>query len=137
MATLNRRNQIFVFGSNLSGRHGKGAARRAFQMYGAEYGVAIGHINQCYAIPTKDTELKPLELFQIDEFVKQFLAYSTSHPELEFYITRIGTGLAGHKDSDIAPLFNIPESARTNLWFDKLWGEYLQPGACNFFEGEL
>lgn len=129
--------RIFVFGSNLLGRHGKGAALRAKMRYGAEYGTPIGFVGQSYAIPTKDINLNSLPLDQIDEFVKQFLIFSTTHPELQFNVTQIGCGLAGYKPKDIAPLFNVPPSARTNLWFDHAWAEYLIPGPCNFFEGEL
>lgn len=129
-------NRIFVFGSNLAGRHGKGAAKRAKEHYGAEYGVAIGHIGNSYAIPTKDTELKPLETFQIHEFVKQFTEYAREHPEFKFNVTRIGCGLAGHKDSDIAPMFTF----LPNVWFDKAWMVYsyqMEGGSPQFFEGEL
>lgn len=126
-----QRDRIFVFGSNLLGRHGKGAALRAKMRYGAEYGVPVGHIGQSYAIPTKDIDLKPLELFQIIEFVKQFTEYARAHPHLEFNVTRIGCGLAGHKDTDIAPMFEpLP-----NIWFDSTWRSLL-PDA-QFFEGEL
>lgn len=132
---ITQRSRIFVFGSNLLGRHGKGAALRAKMRYGAEYGVAVGHIGQSYALPTKDIDLKPLDLFQIHEFAKQFIAYAKAHPELEFNVTQIGCGLAGHQAKDIAPMFEyLP-----NVWYDKAWQDHIS-GDCShaqYFEGEL
>src|SRR6478609_59210 len=96
---------IFVFGSNLAGRHGKGAALSAIQYYGAIYGMPVGRQGQSYAIPTKDKYLRPLPLIKIKGFVDSFLQYAKEHPELIFSVTRIGCGLAGYKNEDIAPLF--------------------------------
>jgi hypothetical protein len=96
---------IFVFGSNLAGRHGAGAALYARQHHGAIYGRGVGPQGQSYAIPTKDGSLRPLGLKQIAAYVQEFLAYAASHPELRFQVTRIGCGLAGYKATDIAPMF--------------------------------
>lgn len=96
---------IFVFGSNLAGRHGKGAALDARNKYGAVYGVGEGRTGNAYAIPTKDGRLKILPLVRIEGSVQKFLDYANSNPELKFVVTRIGCGLAGYKDSDIAPMF--------------------------------
>lgn len=96
---------IFVFGSNLAGRHGKGAALFARQYHGAIYGVANGHTGNAYAIPTKDRELNPLPLNRIKAYVEEFLRYARRHPDLEFEVTRIGCGLAGYQDDQIAPMF--------------------------------
>jgi hypothetical protein len=96
---------IFVFGSNLAGRHGKGAALYARTYYDAEYGVGIGRTGSAYAIPTKGTQLEVLSLYIIEKFVKDFIQYAKDNPELEFLVTRIGCGLAGYKDKDIAPMF--------------------------------
>jgi hypothetical protein len=116
--------RIFVFGSNLAGIHGAGAALHAKRFYGAEQGVAIGHINQCYAIPTKDQMLRPLSLGQIKHFVNSFLAYAKNHPNLLFDVTRIGCGLAGYRDDQIAPFF---KHATNNCWFDAHWQPELGP----------
>lgn len=97
--------EIFVFGSNLAGRHGRGAALHAAQFCGAEYGIGIGRTGNAYAIPTKNENLVPLSLPVIEEYVTQFIEYAKEHPELKFYVTRIGCGLAGYKDSQIAPFF--------------------------------
>lgn len=96
---------IFVFGSNLAGRHGKGAAKAARIEYGAVYGVAVGRTGMAYAIPTKDAKLKPLSLHDIGRYVHDFKKYARHYPELKFNVTRIGCGLAGYTDKDIAPLF--------------------------------
>lgn len=102
---------IFVFGSNLAGRHGKGAALHARSVHGAVYGVGVGRTGQAYAIPTKDAQLRTLPIQQIARHAAAFLEYARAHPELEFQVTRIGCGLAGYKDQDIAPLFaGAPEN---------------------------
>ena len=97
---------IFVFGSNISGVHGLGSAKHARFHYGAKLGVGIGRTGDAYAIPTKDYNLKVLPVESIKKYVDDFLAYAKDHPYLTFKLVRIGCGLAGYKDSDIAPLFN-------------------------------
>jgi hypothetical protein len=102
-----------VFGSNEAGRHGKGAALHARKHYGAEYGVGFGRTGEAWAIPTKDAQLQTLPLARIAHYVAQFLTYAHAHPELLFRITAIGTGLAGHRHEDIAPLFaHAPANCR-------------------------
>lgn len=97
--------KIFVFGSNLAGRHGKGAALFARQNRGAIYGQGIGLQGQSYAIPTKDERLRTLPLHKIEEYVKMFLQFAKDNPQLEFEITEIGCGLAGYTPKQIAPMF--------------------------------
>lgn len=96
---------IFVFGSNLAGRHGKGAALTAVREHGAIYGRGAGRQGNSYAIPTKDGHLKTLPLYQISKAVEAFIQYARVNPTLEFYVTRIGCGLAGYTDAQIAPFF--------------------------------
>ncbi len=96
---------IFVFGSNLEGRHGKGAALEAIQNHGAIYGQGRGRQGNSYAIPTKETPYKTLPLHEIEDYVVEFLFYAEQHPELEFQVTAIGCGLAGYDPKDIAPMF--------------------------------
>lgn len=104
-------NKIFVFGSNLAGRHGKGAALHARKHHGAIYGQGWGRQGNSYAIPTKDSKLKTLPLWMIDSAAQEFITYAKLHPELTFELTRIGCGLAGYKDEDIAPMFKYaPEN---------------------------
>lgn len=104
--------EIFVFGSNLAGRHGKGAALMAMRKYGAKYGVGEGRMGSSYALPTKGHNLETLSLQQIEfRSVHNFLAYSRNHSELKFRLTPIGCGLAGYKPEQIAPMFrNAPSN---------------------------
>jgi hypothetical protein len=132
---------IFVFGSNLAGRHGKGAALTARTLHGAIYGQGIGLQGNSYAIPTKDYQLHSLPLLEIEQHVKTFIRFANyaatgifdysddevpahikalpPQPELVFNVTRIGCGLAGYTDAQIAPFFrgaplncNLPEGWR-------------------------
>lgn len=96
---------IFVFGSNLAGRHGKGAALTAFREHGAIYGQGIGLQGNSYAIPTKDENIVTLPLNKIKKYVDQFIRFAKLNPEKQFQVTRIGCGFAGYEDTDIAPFF--------------------------------
>ncbi len=96
---------IFVFGSNLSGRHGKGTAAYAREHHGAVYGKGVGLQGSSYAIPTKDHALRSLPLNQIKHYVRQFIEFAKEHSEMIFKVTRVGCGLAGYSDKQMAPLF--------------------------------
>lgn len=96
---------IFVFGSNLAGRHGKGAALYARKKYGAIYGQGIGLQGESYGIPTKDEKIKTLPLERIKPHVDQFIEFAKDHPEMMFYVSPVGCGLAGYVPAQIAPLF--------------------------------
>jgi len=111
-------NRIFVFGSNLAGRHGKGAALFAKQHYGAIYGVGQGRQGDSYAIPTKDECLQTLPLREIRGWTNAFIAYAIHHPNLEFDLTPIGCGLAGYSQDQIRPLFKYKPN---NVYFTKEW----------------
>src|ERR1700749_2235204 len=101
--------EIFVFGSNLAGRHGKGAALGARNKYGAVTGVGVGFRGSSYAIPTKDWDIKTLPLEKIEYYVAQFIAFAVTHPHKTFRLTPIGCGLAGYSPKQIAPMFaNAP-----------------------------
>lgn len=99
-------NDIFVFGSNLAGAHAGGAARLANQKFGAIWGQGVGLQGNSYAIPTMQGGIETIK-----PYVDSFIEFAKSHPELTFYVTKIGCGIAGFKE-DIAPLFitaiNIP-----------------------------
>jgi hypothetical protein len=119
--------EIFVFGSNLAGRHGAGAALYARQHYGAVYGVGEGRTGNAYAIPTKCVKLITLPLYEIEVEVHKFLRYAMVNKEFTFKITAIGTGLAGYKHEDIAPLFNnsprncvLPSEWKKLVQFDNI-----------------
>jgi hypothetical protein len=92
--------EVFVFGSNLQGHHGGGAARVAQMKFGAIWGQGVGLQGQCYAIPTMQGGVETIK-----PYVDEFIAFAKEHKELFFYVTRIGCGIAGFKDQDIAPLF--------------------------------
>lgn len=93
-------NEVFVFGSNLAGAHAGGAARVAREKFGAVWGLGVGLQGQSYAIPTMQGGVETIK-----PYVDQFIAFAEMHPELKFYVTRIGCGIAGFSASDIAPLF--------------------------------
>lgn len=88
---------IFVFGSNLAGRHGKGAALWARQHRGAIYGQGVGPQGNAYAIPTKDHRLRVLPLDVIAGHVHEFLKYAGERSDLRFQVTPVGCGLAGYR----------------------------------------
>ena len=92
--------QIFVFGSNDMGHHDGGAARIALEKFGAIYGQGRGLQGRSYAIPTMTGSLAAIAC-EVDEFIM----FADSHPDLTFLVTRIGCGIAGWRDEDIAPLF--------------------------------
>lgn len=116
--------QVFVFGSNLSGIHGAGAAKTAVKKFGAMWGLGTGYYGQTYAIPTKDEDVaKALTIEEIKPYVRAFVAFACMQPHLTFLITRIGCGLAGYTDADIAPLFaELPE----NCILPEEWIPYVQ-----------
>ena len=93
-------NEIFVFGSNLDGHHYGGAARIANEKFGAIFGQGVGLQGQSYAIPTMQGGVETIR-----PYVDEFIEFAKQHPELIFYVTRIGCGIAGFQDSEIAPLF--------------------------------
>lgn len=121
----------FVFGSNLAGRHGKGAALTAHEVYGARKGVGEGFTARTYAIPTKGHRLDILSLAEIKKSIDQFKWVCEAgcldiDDRSWYYVTPIGTGLAQYKDEDIAPLFE----GTSNCWFPSSWKPYLgeRPG---------
>ena len=107
--------EVFVFGSNLAGMHGGGAARMAYEHFGAEWGVGVGPTGQCYAIPTMQGGIDTIR-----PYVDEFIVYAKQHSDKRFLVTRIGCGIAGFTDEEIAPLFcdalAIPNIALPQLW---------------------
>ena len=100
MITSLAENEIFVFGSNLAGAHGGGAARMAYRHFGAVWGIGVGLTGRTYAIPTMQGGVDTIK-----PYVDQFIAFAREHRQLTFLVTRIGCGIAGFRDRDIAPLF--------------------------------
>ena len=112
----------FVFGSNEAGRHGKGGALCARKYFGAIYGQGHGEQGRSYAVATKDKSLRSLPLDAIAENVRLFLQHAKNHPHKIFAVSRVGCGLAGYKDEQIAPMFKGHPS---NVYFlEEGWKEY-------------
>lgn len=111
-------NSVFVFGSNLRGIHGKGAALTARRCFGAQLGVGEGMTGQSYALPTKESPYLTLPLAIIDQHVQRFLLFAQEHQDKKFVISPIGTKNAGYKDADIAPMF---QRLPTNCCVTKSW----------------
>ena len=115
--------EIFVFGSNIEGMHMGGAARVAYEKFGAEWGVGDGPTGRCYAIPTMHGGLE-----DIRPYAKKFIAYAKAHPMKRFLLTRVGCGIAGFKDSDMAQLFEdaleVPNIAYPRQWLPYMAIDY-------------
>lgn len=113
---------IFVFGSNLRGYHAGGAARFAHLNHGAIMGQGIGLQGNSYAIPTMNEYIQPMDLQDIEFHVTDFINFAKLNQDKEFYVTAIGTGIAGHKHSDISALFS---QTPTNCRLPIEWESYL------------
>lgn len=98
-------NEIFVFGSNLAGMHGGGAAYVAHRKFGAIMGQGVGLQGQSYAIPTMQGGVETIR-----PYVDEFIAFAKEHQDLTFFVTRIGCGIAGFTDEEISPLFKEAHS---------------------------
>ena len=131
--TLPNDGEIFVFGSNLRGLHGAGAAKVAVTRYGAKLGNPIGFQGRSYAIPTKDTLLQPLPLDAVKEHVKAFVDFTNLRPELSFFITRVGCGLAGYQNYELAPMFI---GCNDNCSFPDVWIQYLSKPCVSYYMSE-
>ena len=127
--TTPRDGAVFVFGSNLSGRHGAGAAFEAKEHFGAIPGQERGYQGvaprHCFAVPTKNEKIATLPLDEIESHVSAFAEFAHQHLDLRFFLTRVGCGLAGHKDADIAPLFRRAPLLRCS--FPSPWRHPLFP----------
>ncbi len=121
MTSINK-GYCFVFGSNLSGIHGAGSARIAYEKYNAHWGVGEGLTGQAYALPTKGKNISFMPLSEVKEHVDKFKKFAQVNPGYKFRVTCVGCGLAGFTDSEIAPLFiGSPE----NCYFDTKWKDIL------------
>ena len=115
-------NEIFVFGSNLEGMHGGGAAAVA-RKWGAIWGQGVGLQGQTYAIPTMQGGVETIK-----PYVDEFLAFAKSHPELKFLVTEIGCGIAGFTVQEIAPLFKAAlDENIENVYLPQRFHEVLSP----------
>lgn len=132
--TLPTRGEVFVFGSNVAGRHGAGAAAVAAEAFGATYGTGRGYMgsspSHSYAIPTKDGHLNVRSLKDIAVDVAIFSGYARSLRDQRFFLTRVGCGLAGYKDEAIAPMFATGPLGRFDLPI--AWRKYLRPPSMTY-----
>ena len=113
-------NEIFVFGSNLEGAHGGGAALLAWRKFGAIWGQGVGLQGQSYGIPTMQGGVETIR-----PYVDEFIAFAKGHPENRFLVTRIGCGIAGFTDAEIAPLFRAA-AAVANIALPREFWEVLE-----------
>ena len=124
---MKQQQEILVFGSNLSGIHGAGAARYALQHHGAIMGQGMGLQGDSYALPTKGLKISFMPLEDIGRHVAAFIQFTKIRPDLNFRVTRVGCGLAGFKDTDIAPLFRDALPLK-NVRLPQGWREFLITG---------
>lgn len=115
---MTNRHLIFVFGSNLAGMHGAGAALHAVKFCGAQLGIGVGLTGRSYAIPTKDYKIITRPLEHIIHDIEDFKLFAKAHSELVFQVTPIGCGLAGFKQQHIKPLFS---GMPNNCFFSAEW----------------
>lgn len=113
--------EVFVFGSNLQGMHGGGAARMAYERFGAVWGEGVGMFGQSYAIPTMQDGVETIK-----PYVDDFIRFAQMHCELDFLVTEIGCGIAGFTPQDIAPLFfKVIENDIRNVYLpESFYEEY-------------
>jgi hypothetical protein len=105
MITSLEPNQVFVFGSNLGGRHMAGAAFQAKHQFGAEDGIGEGLTGQCYAFPTLDANLQKRTDEQLGWSVKEFYRVARENPSRQFLLTKVGCGIAGYDEGYMRSLF--------------------------------
>ena len=120
------RQSIFVFGSNLQGRHGAGSALAALEEHGAILGQGEGLQGNSYAIPTKNKYMRVMSLDKIETYVVEFRQFAIAHPEMDFNVVAIGCGFAGYTPEDMAPMFDdMPENVKLPPEFVKVLNELM------------
>ena len=118
-----KENEIFVFGSNEAGIHGAGAAKLAFDKFGAKWGQGYGLQGQSFAIPSKDKTIQTMSVNKIKPYVDDFLIFALNNPHLTFLVTEIGCGLAGYAPYQIAPLFKLGVDLNNLHLPQRFWNE--------------
>lgn len=118
---------IFVFGSNEAGRHGRGAAFYAVRNHGAIYGQGRGRTGSSYALPTKDEQLRSVSIEALRRNVAEFIEHAEGHQDDRFILTPVGCGLAGFDARTVAGMFwgNLP----SNVVLHQSWLEHIAGGA--------
>lgn len=117
-------NEVFVFGSNRSGRHSKGAAKTAMYKFGAVWGQATGLQGKSYGIPTKDRNMNVLSIPEIEHHVRKFISFAKTNPDKIFLVTEVGCGLSRFSPKQIAPLFEKAKDI-SNIHLPKRFWEQL------------
>lgn len=110
--------EVFVFGSNLSGHHGGGAAYTAYKRWGAVWGEGVGLQGQTYAIPTMQGGVETIK-----PYVDEFIIFAQKYPDKKFLVTEIGCGIAGFSVSEIAPMFKSAMDIENIYLPESFWDE--------------
>ena len=118
-----KENEIFVFGSNTAGIHGAGAAKLAYDKFGAKMGIGYGLEGRSFAIPSKNDQIKTMSLNSIHNYVDVFISYAKDRPELTFLVTEIGCGLAGLTPQQVAPMFKRAVDVENIHLPQRFWNE--------------
>lgn len=131
---MKREHMIFVFGSNLDGIHGAGAAKYANQKRGAKWGAGEGLMGTCYALPTKGHKISYMDLEDVVGYIENFCQFALTTPNASYMVTQVGCGLGGFTKQEIAPAFAefMNHHPHTNLFFDEEWKPYL-PDTAQFW----
>jgi hypothetical protein len=109
--------QYFVFGSNILGNHAAGAAKQAYESFGAQWGVGEGLTGKCYAFPTLDEKMEQYTHAEMLGILATFYRCTHAHPELTFLLTPVGTGIAGYPKQYINSLFaSLPGNVKKVGW---------------------
>lgn len=128
---MKHRNMIFVFGSNLSGIHGAGAAKAALRQ-GAQWGIGEGLTGKCYALPTKGLNITFMSLEEVQVSIQKFTRFAYDNPGAHFMVTQVGCGLGGFTKEEIAPFFEYAAYEGSNCFFDTEWKDLL-PDTAKFW----
>lgn len=126
------KNSIFVFGSNLSGIHGAGAAKVAHAKYGAKYGKGKGLQGHSYALATKGFNIEPISLQLVAKHIQEFMAFAYDNKGTDFKVTQVGCDIGGFTKLQIAPMFTYSAYTGSNLYFDTAWIDLL-PDTAKFW----
>ena len=133
-----KNDSVFVFGSNLAGRHGRGAALFAARYRGARYGIGVGLQGNSYALPTKDEAIEVLPISTIQRYVNEFVEFAIERSDLTFFVTKVGCGLARVQDKIMAKIFEranafiVPNLILPEVWVNPTTGYDLLSTTLDF-----
>lgn len=121
---LEKGHRVFVFGSNLLGRHFEGSALHALKFYGAVYGQGDGWQGEAYAIPVRDRELRVLPPPEVYEWVRRFVRFARANPTMTFLVSEVGCGSEGYDATCMAPMFHdCPPNCQLSDRFKEILGK--------------